>query len=328
MDKSTANGTSVIICCYNSAARIKETLLRLQKQIVPGNFYWEIIIVNNASTDNTVDFIKSILKQADLNNAAWRIIDEPKQGQMHARITGAKNANYECLVFCDDDNLLSENYVFVAHKVLFKNKETAAVAGRNMPVTNAEAYPDWFKEYGHYYAIGIPAEQSGDITKRGFVLGAGLITKRSLFLKVFNEQYPSLLNGRNGEQLTTGDDFEYCKRLRLWGYRFYYDDRLQLDHFIPKERLTIDYRNRLLSGIMQSREILDEYDYVIRLKEKLERKSKLRLAIFTPVRILFIRLGLSKRSLEEEKSLLALIYSFDIKINPVKKAIIKFAKHL
>lgn len=326
--KNAKQGASVIICCYNSEGKIPLALKHLQQQIVPEDFFWEIIIVNNASTDNTVEIIQNIWKQATPANADCRIIHESRPGQMHARITGAQHAKYECLIFCDDDNLLDENYIIIAHEVIFKKESIGAAGGQNLPVTDAVAYPAWFDEYGHYYAIGIPAKKSGDITGRGFILGAGMVTRCSLFLKMFDERYPSLLKGRNGEQLTTGDDFEYCKRLLLGGYTFHYDERLKLDHFIPKDRLTIDYRNRLLEGIMQSREVLNKYDTVIRLKNKLNRKSKIRLALLTPVRIIFIRLGLSRRSLQDEETMQALIFSSPIKKDAVKTAIIRFAKHL
>jgi glycosyltransferase involved in cell wall biosynthesis len=47
------NGVSVIICCYNSRERIEKTLDFIFAQEVEGAIPWEIIIVDNASTDDT-----------------------------------------------------------------------------------------------------------------------------------------------------------------------------------------------------------------------------------------------------------------------------------
>ena len=52
---SHASGVSVIVCCYNSAQRLQETIKHLAQQQVPALINWEVIIVNNASTDATYE---------------------------------------------------------------------------------------------------------------------------------------------------------------------------------------------------------------------------------------------------------------------------------
>ncbi|MFC6102659.1 glycosyltransferase [Olivibacter domesticus] len=307
------SGVSVIICCYNSVSRLQLTLGHLAKQKVPDGFLWEIILVNNASTDETVKYARETWEKLQPASKVLKIIDEDTPGQMYARKKGAREAQYDCLIFCDDDNLLDENYVALSAEILTDNKSVGAVGGQNHPVTNASEYPTWFETFKDKYAIGIPAKHSGDITHRGFILGAGLITRKKLFLDIFHEKYPSLLNGRKGENLSTGDDFEYCKRLLLWGYRLYYDQRLLLDHYIPQERLTLDYRERLMKGIDDAGKILNEYDLTLKIINKIKKKNKLRLMFITPFRILFAKLKFSKRNLEEEE--LVLFY-----LNPFKTA--------
>lgn len=320
-------GVSVIICCYNSTSRLYQTLKHLSQQEVPENFSWEIILVNNASTDNTVAFANETWKSFNRNDNIFSVIEEPKPGQMHARKKGVNKAAYECIVFCDDDNWLSKDYVFHAYKTLLKDAMRGAAGGQNLPVTDAEKYPDWWEPYKDKYALGVPAKESGDVSHRGFVLGAGLVTRRSLFLQAFNEKYPSLLNGRNGESLSTGDDFEYCKRILLWGYSLYYEEKLILEHFIPKERLTISYRDRLMQGIEEASVILNEYDQAIYIKRKHGYKNKMRLLLLTPLRILFAKRGLSKRNAEEEKLKLFYLTSYWMKADPKKTFIKKFLNH-
>ncbi|MGF6928012.1 glycosyltransferase involved in cell wall biosynthesis [Chitinophaga sp. W2I13] len=322
--ESNMKGVSVIICCYNSASRLPQTLAHLNEQVVPEDFSWEIILVNNASTDNTVEYTSTVWKENKPANATCRVVEELTRGQMYARKRGAREANYECLIFCDDDNLLDKNYVYLSWQVMLKDKKIGAAGGQNVPVTNSAAYPDWFEEYKDKYAIGIPAEESGDVTHRGFVLGAGLITRRALFLQVFDDRYPSLLNGRNGEKLTTGDDFEYCKRLLLWGFTLYYDKDLKLKHFIPAERLTIDYRDRLMDGIREATKVLSVYDRALFLHNKNKHKNRWRLLAITPFRILLARIGLSKRDLTTERQVLFYLSPFAREQDEVTSSIKKF----
>ena len=55
MTKKTYKGISVIVCCYNSAERLTETIKHLAGQNVPHYIPWELIVVDNASTDNTAE---------------------------------------------------------------------------------------------------------------------------------------------------------------------------------------------------------------------------------------------------------------------------------
>jgi len=320
-------GVSVIICCYNSASRLYETLQHLSQQEVPENFLWEIILVNNASTDNTVELATEAWKSFNRNDNIFRIVEEQQPGQMFARKKGVKEAAYEHVIFCDDDNRLDKHYVFYAHATLLKDNNIGAAGGQNLPVTNAEKYPDWWEPYRDKYALGIPARESGDVSHRGFVLGAGLVTRRALFLQAFDDKYPSLLNGRNGESLSTGDDFEYCKRILLWGYRLFYEEKLILEHFIPKERLTVSYRDRLMQGIEEASIILNEYDKAILIQRKHGHKNKLKLRLLAPLRILFAKQGLSSRNAEEEKLKLFYLTSSNMKADSRKTFIKKFLNH-
>lgn len=51
-------GVSIVICCYNSASRLPETLQHIAEQEVAANISWEVIVVDNASTDNTQEIAK------------------------------------------------------------------------------------------------------------------------------------------------------------------------------------------------------------------------------------------------------------------------------
>ena len=66
-----ASGISVIICCYNSSLRLDETLKHLINQKTHG-FNWELIVVDNASTDNTEAYARLVL--TDVKNIDFTIV--------------------------------------------------------------------------------------------------------------------------------------------------------------------------------------------------------------------------------------------------------------
>jgi glycosyltransferase involved in cell wall biosynthesis len=317
-------GVSVIMCCYNSEDRLQETLKHLARQKVPRGISWEIVLVDNASTDHTGNLAQEIWRQLLPASSTLRVIQETRPGQQLARIRGVQEARYEILVFCNDDNWLDPDYISQSEKTMWQNVRIAAAGGQNLPETNAEYYPAWFENYRDKYALGVPASHSGYVTQRGFVLGAGMVTRKSLFLEMYHDKFPSLLKGRKGENLSTGDDFEYCKRLLLRGWQLYYEENLKLVHFIPKERLTIDYRDKLMKGIEVAGLVLHEYDLAIRVHNRYKHKDRLRLLLLTPFRIIGVRMGLVNRVLIDEELTLYYLSPFASNKNPVRKKIKDF----
>ncbi len=325
-DKERAEGISVILCCYNSSPRLPETLKHLAMQRLPDRFQWEVILVNNASTDRTAEEALEIWTRLRQTSTRLRIVDESRAGQQNARLTGARQAAFDLLLFCDDDNWLDADYLHHAEKTMRLHRDTGAAGGQNLPVTNASQYPDWFEEYQDKYALGIPADNSGDISSRGFLLGAGMVTRAALFLEMYDEKFPSLLKGRKADNLSTGDDFEYCKRLLLRDWHLYFEKEMKLRHFIPGERLSITYRDKLMRGIEQAGTVINEYDLAVKIRNRYKNKNRLRLLLLAPFRILMTRLGMTNRKPEDEKNMLYYLTPVAFDKNSVRKEIKKFIR--
>lgn len=254
-------GISVIICCYNSATRLPQTLEHIAKQNVPEEFSWEVIVINNNSNDNTVDVAKSEWSRQQ-TFVPFVVIDEPKPGLSNARKTGILRAKYKYTIFCDDDNWLNSDYVKVAFEVIDHNPEIGMLGGCCDAVCEISV-PDWFEEKKFAYAIGKQGEQSGDITQRGYMWGAGVVLKTNVLKSIYNHNINSLLMGREGKTLNAGDDAEISCWFLMLGYKFWYDERLYFNHFIAKERLTVDYMKRLFEGFDRTTPIMTSYYRII-----------------------------------------------------------------
>ena len=99
-----------------------------------------------------------------------------------------------------------------------------------------------------------------------------MVTRKKLFIDAFLN-YKSLLPGRSGNILTSGDDCEYCMRLLFMGYKLYYDESLQFIHFIPSYRLTEDYISRLGRGFKTSYNVLNKYSLLLYLRSQSKFKK-------------------------------------------------------
>ena len=190
-------GISVIVCCYNSAKRLPETLKYLLAQRVSG-FDWEIIVVDNASTDSTSALSADILSKA-LATEKFKIIYEANPGLINARKKDISAAQFDYLLFCDDDNWLSDDYLQTSMETMEQNPRMAILGGMGEPVFEGEK-PAWFNEFGVNFAVGDQAPgRKNDLTQVEAVYGAGFIMRKSIFKLLEDLEVPALLSGRKGK---------------------------------------------------------------------------------------------------------------------------------
>ncbi len=95
---------SVIIPVFNEETVIRECLQSLFEQSVEPQ---EIIIVDDGSTDSTIEKIQELQKT---NKNVW-ILSQKHQGPGLARNFGAKNATGEILVFVDADVTFDSSFI-------------------------------------------------------------------------------------------------------------------------------------------------------------------------------------------------------------------------
>lgn len=247
-------GISVIICCYNSAERLPETLKYLALQQIPPDTSWEIIVVDNASVDDTMKVAREQWNTYTVPYVNFKTLEELRPGKNHALETGIINAAYELILICDDDNWLRDDYIDRALRIMRSAPAIGAAAGQSVAVTDG-AIPDWFETVQYSYAVGKQSETTGYIDKKKTLWGAGMVFKKALYNRVYLNS-PSFLTGPKANTLARGEDVEFCMRLRILGYDLYYDEDLFFKHYMPQERLTSAYRQRFFEGSDYEKRIL------------------------------------------------------------------------
>lgn len=265
-------GISVIICCYNSAEQLPKTLAHLANQLFNPTLNWELILVNNNSSDETANLADTLWKSFQ-SPAHLTIVNESNPGLSHAREKGMSVAKYEFFLWCDDDNWLCDNYVQTAYEVMESHPEIGALGGWCEAAFEGDK-PDWFDQQAHFFAVSRQGKVSGDITsKKGCLYGAGMVLRKSHWLQLKQHGFQHLLTDRTGNKLSSGGDTEYCFALRLLGYKIWFDERLFFTHFMDKGRLNLKYLSRLRIARTHSNLIL--WPYLDLLKGKPSDKSEL-----------------------------------------------------
>lgn len=245
MQVKTSNCISVIICCFNSVARLPSTLRHLAlQQVVPG-LDWEVIVVDNNSADATAQ-VAADTWTASGAPAPLVVIKEPNPGLSNARRAGINQAQYGYLLFCDDDNWLAPSYLACGLALMQSNAAIGVLGGLNVAVSDGPL-PAWFSQFESAYACGPQAVTDGPVAdERLYINGAGMIVRREVLDKMERIGFKSQLTDRKGADLSSGGDSELCAMAAILGYRLWYDSSLLLQHYLESRRLNWSYLIRMM----------------------------------------------------------------------------------
>jgi glycosyltransferase involved in cell wall biosynthesis len=125
---------SLVIPCLNAHKTIRSSLIAATNQTQP---FFEIIVVDNNSTDSSVDIVKEF---SEVN-----ILTCTKQGPSAARNCGWKKCSGDYVAFVDDDVVLDRNWSLHMHN-LFKNRNIIATQSQIIPTFKGDA-SRWIDRY-------------------------------------------------------------------------------------------------------------------------------------------------------------------------------------
>ena len=225
---------SVVICTYNRAESLRETLQALQKlkhENVPD---WEVIVVDNNSSDGTRELlVEQVGKWSRL-----KTVFEPRQGLSYARNRGIEEAQGEVILFTDDDVIPEPEWM---QEILegMQRHGAQACGGYVAPIWES-APPAWLTERFHGF-LAIRADRTDDypITDpRQAPFGANMAVARKVFDEVglFDTE-----RGRKGKVLASGEDGELFERILMAGYPVWFLGSARVHHKVESFRLTKSY---------------------------------------------------------------------------------------
>lgn len=228
---------SVVVCTFNRAASLRDTLQALRALQVSAACHWEIIVVDNNSDDDTRELVESMRREWPLLRYAF----EPQQGLSHARNRGIATARGEVLLFTDDDVLPEPDWLEATLDGMTRHHADAC-GGYVAPIWGAPP-PLWLTERFHGF-LAIRAERSDEypITRAAEApFGANMAIRRSVFERIGGFDTG---RGRKGAELAAGEDGEFFARILEAGLRVVFLGHSRVHHKVEAFRLTKRYFRR------------------------------------------------------------------------------------
>src|SRR6185437_14849777 len=171
---------SVVICTYNREKYIGNVLESIKNQSLPASKY-EVIVIDNNSTDRSADIIKSFL---DANTSLpFQYYLEKKQGLSHARNAGIEHSKSRIICFIDDDAIAGPDFLEKTVSFFDKHPDAGAVGGKVIPrFTDGE--PVWLSRYVRKLVSEIDFGPKMHILKgRRYPFGANMSFRSEVFNK-------------------------------------------------------------------------------------------------------------------------------------------------
>ncbi|WP_193198346.1 hormogonium polysaccharide biosynthesis glycosyltransferase HpsE [Nostoc sp. MG11] len=242
---------TIAIPTYNGESRLPELLERLKNQIHTENLTWEIIVVDNNSTDQTAKVVQTFQKNWQCPYPL-KYCFEARQGAAYARKRAVEEAKGKLIGFLDDDNYPLLTWVAAAYAFGQKYPKVGAYGSQIHPDWEVEP-PQNFQRIAPFLAI----TERGNLpllyepAKKLLPPSAGLVIRRQAWLESVPDK--SILTGRANGNMLTSEDLEMLSYIQKAGWEIWYNPEMEIYHKIPSFRLKKDYLIPFFQGIGLSR---------------------------------------------------------------------------
>jgi glucosyl-dolichyl phosphate glucuronosyltransferase len=224
---------NVIICTYNRGEMLRTALESVAASAVPPSVEWDVLVVDNNSTDKTRDVVDEFCLRYP---GRFRYLLETQQGLSHARNAGIRESRGDVLVFTDDDITVDGGWLWALSSPLLEG-ECAGTGGRVTPVWKCPP-PRWFP-IEHPWASIVQFDlgsDAGPLFKAP--LGANMAFRKGVFEK--HGGFRTDL-GRCADSLLSNEDVEFGRRLLSAGERLRYEPSAVVRHPVAEDRLRKQY---------------------------------------------------------------------------------------
>jgi glycosyltransferase involved in cell wall biosynthesis len=230
---------TVIVCTYNRWQSLTKALESVAASQLPEGVAWEVLVVDNNSSDRTREVIEGFGRQY---GDRFRYAFEPQPGKSHALNTGIREARGDILAFFDDDVTVDPTWLRNLTAPL-EACQWAGAGGRTLPMCPVTP-PRWLALNGTYSNAGMLyahfdlGDQPLQLDRAPY--GANMAFRKEAFEK-YGGFRTDLGPGPSRKFTHFNDDTEFGRRLMTAGEKLRYEPSAVVYHVVLPERIRKEY---------------------------------------------------------------------------------------
>jgi glucosyl-dolichyl phosphate glucuronosyltransferase len=238
---------TIAICTWNRAERLGQTLTRLLDLKVPEGVSWQLLVVDNNSTDHTQEVLRRFEGVLPLKHCF-----EPRQGKSYALNLAVRHATGRWILWTDDDVLVPSDWLATYHAAIATCPGSGFFGGPTVARLDAEM-PAWLRDDWSFLRYVYGDRDLGDtvfdIDDESLPWGANFAIRTSL-QRLYSFD-PRL--GRAGKRRLSGEESELCRALLRSGINGKWLPSACVQHCLPDSSLTRGYVYRYYIGQGETR---------------------------------------------------------------------------
>ncbi|MCA1628382.1 MAG: glycosyltransferase family 2 protein, partial [Acidobacteria bacterium] len=141
-EKQSTVDITLIVCTFNRSGDLRELMQGALAQETGGLFGYEVLVVDNNSTDDTRRVVESFIARG---HDHLRYLFEGRQGRSNALNTGLDAVRGAVYALADDDLLLPKDYLMKVFTAFQAHPEVSFVGGKVLPLWKSDV-PAWLTQ--------------------------------------------------------------------------------------------------------------------------------------------------------------------------------------
>lgn len=228
---------SIVVCTRNRGKPLREMMDSLVAMTVPDDLDWELVMIDNGSTDDTPQIIDSYAGQLPLIH-----VREDQAGLSFARNRGVATATGDYIVWTDDDVRVKPDWLTAYLRAFEEHPEAGYFGGRITPVFEGSS-PDWLTQnmdkLGNAFAMRDLGEETRAFTQEtgDNPFGANYAVRMA---DQRRHEYPTYL-GVSPKFRRVGEETAVLRAIKDEGSPGYWVPGAEVLHIIPESRQSLDY---------------------------------------------------------------------------------------
>ena len=224
---------SVIVVNYNTAHFINQTLRSICRSEI--DIDYEIIVIDNKSTDNSVDLIKDQFPNI-------KLIENPDNyGFSKAVNIAARKSTGECLLLLNPDTIVKENTIADLYNSLTSNKEVEVVGARildydgKFQLSSRRSFPSFFTSLFHVVGLSYMFPKSRLFGRYNYTyindMKSHEVDSVSGACMMFSRSHFNLVGGFDEDYFLFFEETDFCIKTKKIGKTILYNANAETIHY-------------------------------------------------------------------------------------------------